>query len=195
MQYSCSYSRIYNYLCNQQCLSPLMVWVWISIRARYTTLCDKVCQWLATGRWFFPGSPVSSTNKTDRHDITEILLKMALNTIKQTNKHSSGSYNVISIPKSSKIFYTKHQITLFVLSYYTFFCNLYQILLFSSKCSLPRDLYYIIDELDSYRYQQKYRPSDSNKHVITNLVRTTRFWIKLPVHSKSIHWISKVGLK
>jgi len=26
----------------------------------------------------------SSTNKTDRHDITEILLKVALNTIKQT---------------------------------------------------------------------------------------------------------------
>jgi hypothetical protein len=27
-------------------------------------------------------SPVSSPNKTDRHDITEILLKVALNTIK-----------------------------------------------------------------------------------------------------------------
>jgi endogenous inhibitor of DNA gyrase (YacG/DUF329 family) len=46
--------------------------------------CDKVCQWLATGRWFSPGHPVSSTNKTDRHDITEILLKVALSTIKQT---------------------------------------------------------------------------------------------------------------
>ena len=43
-----------------------------------TTLCDKVCRWLATGRWFSPGTPVSSTNKTDRHDITEILLKVAL---------------------------------------------------------------------------------------------------------------------
>jgi hypothetical protein len=32
------------------------------------TLCDEVCQWLATGRQF---SPVSSTNKTDRHGITE----------------------------------------------------------------------------------------------------------------------------
>jgi len=30
---------------------------------------------------FFPGTPVSSTKKTDRHDITEILLKVALNTI------------------------------------------------------------------------------------------------------------------
>jgi hypothetical protein len=35
-----------------------------------TTLCDKVC-----------ATPVSSTNKTDRYDITEILLKVALNTI------------------------------------------------------------------------------------------------------------------
>jgi len=57
----------------------------ISIRTRYTTLCDKVCQWLATGRWFSPGHPVSSTNKTDHHEITEILLKVALKTIKQTN--------------------------------------------------------------------------------------------------------------
>ena len=34
-----------------------------------------------TGRWFSPGTLVSSTNITDRHDITEILLKVALNTI------------------------------------------------------------------------------------------------------------------
>jgi hypothetical protein len=46
-----------------------------------TTLCDKVCQWLATGRWF---SLISSTNKNDCHDIAEILMKMALNTISQT---------------------------------------------------------------------------------------------------------------
>jgi hypothetical protein len=41
-----------------------------------------------TGQWFSPGIPVSSTNKTDRHDITEILLKVALNTIKQTKINS-----------------------------------------------------------------------------------------------------------
>jgi len=45
-----------------------------------TTLCDKVCQWLATDRWFSPSTLVSSTNKIDHHDITEILLKVALNT-------------------------------------------------------------------------------------------------------------------
>ena len=47
-----------------------------------TTLCDKVCHWLAAGWWFSPGTPDSSTNKTDHHDITEILVKVALNTIK-----------------------------------------------------------------------------------------------------------------
>jgi len=50
-----------------------------------TTLCDKVCQSLVLGGWFSPGTPVSSTNKTDLHDITEILLKVALNTITQLN--------------------------------------------------------------------------------------------------------------
>ena len=75
---------IYNYLCNH-CLSPLMLLARISIKARCTTLCDKVCQWLAKGHWSSPGPPVSSINKTDRHDITEILLKVVLNTIKQTD--------------------------------------------------------------------------------------------------------------
>jgi hypothetical protein len=49
---------------------------------RCTTLCDKVCQRLTTGRWFSPDSAVSSTNKTARPDTAEILLKVALNTIK-----------------------------------------------------------------------------------------------------------------
>jgi hypothetical protein len=35
------------------------------------------------------GTPVSFTNKTDRHDIAEILLKVALNTIKQTKQPSN----------------------------------------------------------------------------------------------------------
>ena len=79
-------SWIYNYLCNQ-CLSPLMLWVRFSIRARCTTLCDKVCQWLAIGRWFSPGPPVFSTNKT------EVLLKVVLSTIKQTNKQTIQTLN------------------------------------------------------------------------------------------------------
>jgi cobalamin-dependent methionine synthase I len=35
---------------------------------------------LAAGQWFSPGTMVSSTNKTDHHDITDILLKIVLNT-------------------------------------------------------------------------------------------------------------------
>ena len=48
-----------------------------------TTLCDTVCYVVTCGRsvGFFPGTLVSSTNKIDSHDITEILLKVALNTI------------------------------------------------------------------------------------------------------------------
>ena len=41
---------------------------------------EKVYQLLAHGRWF---SPASSTTKTGRHDIAEILLKVALSTINQ----------------------------------------------------------------------------------------------------------------
>jgi hypothetical protein len=37
-----------------------------------------------TGQWFSLATPVSSTNKTDRHNITKILLKVALNTITLT---------------------------------------------------------------------------------------------------------------
>jgi len=75
-------SWIYNYLCNQ-CISPLTLWVRIPLRRGVldTTLCDKVCQCLAAGRWFSLGTPVSSTNKTYLHDITEMLLKVVLNTI------------------------------------------------------------------------------------------------------------------
>ena len=56
----------------------LKLWVRIPLTARYTRY-NSI--WLATGQWFYPGTPTSSTNKTNRHDISEILLKVALNTI------------------------------------------------------------------------------------------------------------------
>jgi hypothetical protein len=39
---------------------------------------DKVYQLLAHGRWFSLGTPASSITKFGRHDIAEILLKVAL---------------------------------------------------------------------------------------------------------------------
>ena len=65
-------SWIYNYL-----LNPAQV----RCSVLDSTLCDKVCQWLAIGRWFSPYTKVSSTSKADHHNITEILLKVAWNTI------------------------------------------------------------------------------------------------------------------
>jgi hypothetical protein len=73
--------------------SPLKLWVRIPLRwgVLDTTLRDKVCQSLAAGRWFSPGTLVSFTNKTDLHDITELLLKVALNTITLTLTCRSAS--------------------------------------------------------------------------------------------------------
>jgi hypothetical protein len=44
-------------------------------------------QLLALGRWFSLGTPASSTTKTGRHDIAEILLKVALKHQKLTQKN------------------------------------------------------------------------------------------------------------
>jgi hypothetical protein len=43
----------------------------------------KVYQVLSDGWWFSPGTPASFTTKTGRHDIVEIFLEVALNTINQ----------------------------------------------------------------------------------------------------------------
>jgi hypothetical protein len=46
-------SWIYHYLCNQ-CLSPLKLWV----RTLFMVRCTRYnFIWLATGRWFSPGTP------------------------------------------------------------------------------------------------------------------------------------------
>jgi hypothetical protein len=50
---------------------------------------------LAHGRWFSSGTSASSTTKTGRHDIAEILLKVALNTKKSTTKNQSNQNTII----------------------------------------------------------------------------------------------------
>jgi hypothetical protein len=52
----------------------------------YATASDTVYQLLAHGWWFSPGTPASSTTKAGRHDIAEILLKVAL-------KHKKSKIN------------------------------------------------------------------------------------------------------
>ena len=72
--------------CGSWIYSYLTLWVRIPLGwgVLDTTLCDNVCQWLVAGRWFSLSTPVYSTNKADCHDIAEILLKVALNTITLT---------------------------------------------------------------------------------------------------------------
>ena len=57
--------------------------VYISPLVRIAATSDKIYQLLAHGQWFSPGTPVSPTTKTGRHDIADILLKVALNTKNQ----------------------------------------------------------------------------------------------------------------
>ena len=58
---------------------------------------DKVYQLLAYGRWFSPGTSASSITKTGRHDIAEILLKVALKhqKSKSINHHIMTKYYLI----------------------------------------------------------------------------------------------------
>jgi hypothetical protein len=59
-------------------------------------------------RWFSQGTPVSSTNEIDCHDIAEILLKVTLNTI---TEHTIAGYTIAGFRtdiKLSEIFVHKN---------------------------------------------------------------------------------------
>jgi hypothetical protein len=78
-----------------------------------TTVCDKVFQWLATCRWFSLGTPFSSTNTTNSHEKTEILLKVALNKHHKPNlpkQRWGGGWNdhFIYLKKAHYIIVLKH---------------------------------------------------------------------------------------
>jgi hypothetical protein len=65
---------------------------------RLAATSDKVYQFLAQGRWFSPSTPASSTTKTGRNDIAEILLKVALN-----NNNSNSNYCVPYVASCSRL--------------------------------------------------------------------------------------------
>jgi hypothetical protein len=85
-------SWIYNYLCNQ-CLSPLTLRVpnpFMGRCTRYNIMWESLS--VTCGRSVvFSGYSGSSTNKNDSHDITEILLKVLLETISPPVDHSLSS--------------------------------------------------------------------------------------------------------
>ena len=98
---------IYNYLCNQ-CLSSLTLWV----RIPHIAFCTRYSiMWLSLSvtcdrSVISPGTPVSSTNESDRHNITDLLFKVALNTIiltlytkKGNNNHDIWQYSIVVFPQ------------------------------------------------------------------------------------------------
>ena len=73
--------KFVSHLMHDQVCQSLDTWsslsvTWYMIKFVSHLIRDQVCQSLVTGWWFSLGTLVSSTNKTDRHDITEILLKV-----------------------------------------------------------------------------------------------------------------------
>jgi hypothetical protein len=92
-------------LCNIVCRVVLLAIVLYVLR----------CQSLATCRWFYP----VSSNKTGHHDISDILLKVALNTINQPTLLFTAcgypfgffkrfsSHHVTSVPHDHEYFYMR----------------------------------------------------------------------------------------
>ena len=62
----------------------ILMWLWF--------LCDKVYQWLAAGQWYFRGTTVSSTNKTDRHETRRVLFHFNGNTSYLTTSTLNTKY-------------------------------------------------------------------------------------------------------
>jgi hypothetical protein len=56
---------------------------------------------------FSPGTPVSSTNKTDRHDITEILLKVALSILNQIKPCTRELLLIIQFKEMQKNYFRR----------------------------------------------------------------------------------------
>jgi hypothetical protein len=76
------------YLTTHTSISPIgnTAWGFVNYKKGYTQLIatsDKVYQFTVTCPWSVV--PASSATKTGRHDIAEILLKVALNTKKSIN--------------------------------------------------------------------------------------------------------------
>jgi hypothetical protein len=108
----------------------------------------------------FSGPPVPSTNKTYPHDITEILLKLALNTIKQTNKnykvtslngHYRFHYKMLKYSQRTQVFVTL-DFTLYI-SYKTtfsifFYCDVISkrilIIFASEEAEIFKDYLFIL---------------------------------------------------
>jgi hypothetical protein len=111
----------YNNLANTFSCNKTNIVQWLFLTAGY----NKVCQWLVAGRWFSPVTLISSTNKANRYDITEILLKVALSTVNQTLTAGSGVDSDGGTP--SKWPLKVNQLLIFKLDNQIFFITIYMV--------------------------------------------------------------------
>jgi hypothetical protein len=92
---------------------------------RLAAASDKVCHLLAYGRLFSPGIPASSTTKTDRHDIAEILLKVALTTRNQIKSNNDKRF---TRPSKTSVCLTRAMInTITTLSVIISCCSIFRL--------------------------------------------------------------------
>ena len=106
---TCAISTLYHHL---SCEFELHLWSGVLDTA---ALCLKVCYWLATRSVVFSSF---LHHKTDCHDIAEILLKVALNTINQIKGFSSMFHKITCWIKS---IFVKFRIYTYALSAYLLF--------------------------------------------------------------------------
>jgi hypothetical protein len=73
------------------------------------------------GAWFSPDTPASSTTKTGRHDIAEILLKVAFNTKNQIKSNPYGGEQNTNVD-SLVVFVFLNRFK----TYWVFVCKMYR---------------------------------------------------------------------
>ena len=92
---------------------PITNTAWV--RAQLCKLQKKVQSSLPVACRFYPGTPASSITKTGRHDIAEILLKVALNTINQIKPNQIKSillymyFHMTPVTSGSFVLHINHQ--------------------------------------------------------------------------------------
>ena len=91
------------------------LWVWNSIRTRCTTLCDEICQWLATGLLFSSGPPFPPPIKQWWSTIAPLSSKGTITSHRQT--HANTQVVIPCTCLNSCRFETFHYI-LFTFSYF-----------------------------------------------------------------------------